>query len=180
MGSLCWIRTYAEQTLGFFLELVWCYLLPQQCSLDMCGVPWRNLRTKAAFLEAGGLTGFGNLWRTVATNILLETISNWQYVYLFLAPSEKKLCKWVFEENLVFEWHIYSYINMNLYITVSHTSGVHWQYLAIPKPFSWAGEVKTTNWNFSNLLFVISGCLFSAVRLTYWLFSTWMSRVWSL
>lgn len=52
----------------------------------------------------------------------------------FPCSFRKELCKWVFEDKLVFEWHMYSCINMNLYISASHTRGMHWQYLAILKP----------------------------------------------
>lgn len=52
----------------------------------------------------------------------------------FPCSFRKKLCKWVLEEKLVFEWHMYSCINMNLYISANLASRVHWQYLAILTP----------------------------------------------
>lgn len=93
----------------------------------------RNLRTNTALLEDGGLVAFGNVWRTVGTNILLGTISIWQYVYLFLAPSEKSCANACLRRNLSLN-DTYSCINMNLYISANLARRVHWQYLAILNP----------------------------------------------
>lgn len=122
MGSLCFARTYAEQTLGYFGASV--VLSTSTATQFRCvWSSWKESGNKFSLL--GGWRACC-LWKCVKSSRdkhFARNHLNLTILISFPCFFRKKVVPQVFEEKIVFKWHVFTHKHEFIYMCRSHKGG---------------------------------------------------------